>query len=175
MRKGSFYTVDDYIITEQGEIINKHNNRVVKPQKNGKGYLRVSIGKKLVFVHRLVAEKYIPNPENKLQINHKDGNKLNNCASNLEWVTNQENRNHALENGLHLYGEKCGFAKLTIEDVKFIRSDNTHNITELSKMFNVSRSTIRDVKTGRTWKQLKSYAELSQNEAIELGDKKLLG
>ena len=165
MRKGSFYTVDDYIITKKGEIINKHNNRLVKPQKNGKGYLRVSIGKKMMFVHRLVAQQYIPNPENKLQVNHKDGNKLNNCVDNLEWVTNQENRNHAIKNNLHFYGDKCSWSKLTSQDVIFIRNDNSHNITELSKMFNVTRSTIRNVKTGKSWKQLKSYAELSQKES----------
>ena len=165
MKKGSFYTIDDYIITEKGEIINKHNNRLVKPQKNGKGYLRVSIGKKLMFVHRLVAQQYIPNPENKLQVNHKDGNKLNNCVDNLEWVTNQENRNHAIKNDLHFYGDRCFWSKLTRQDVMFIRNDNSHNITELSKMFNVARSTIRNIKTGKTWKQLKSYAELSQIES----------
>lgn len=165
MKKGSYYTIDDYIITKEGQIINKHNNKIIKPQKNGKGYLRVSIGKKLMFVHRLVAQKYIPNPENKLQVNHKDGNKLNNCVDNLEWVTNNENRNHAIKNGLHFCGEKCTCAKLTNEDVMFIRNNNSYNITQLSKMFNVARSTIRNVKTGKSWKQLKSYAELSRIES----------
>ena len=174
MRKGIHYTLEDYNITEQGEIINKHNNRKLKPQLNGKGYLRVIIGHKRYFVHRLVAQKYIPNPENKLQVNHKDGNKLNNHASNLEWVTNQENRNHAMDKGLHLYGDKCSWAKLTNKDALFIFQDNLHSITELATMFNVARTTIRDIKVGKTWKQLKRYADLSQNEVIEIKDKKPL-
>ena len=155
MRKGKFYSIEDYIITENGEVINKHNNRKVKPQLNGKGYLRVSIGKKLEFVHRLVAKTYIPNPDNKLQVNHKDGNKLNNCVGNLEWVTNQENRNHAIDNDLHICGDRCSYATLTSKQVLEILSDNKHNFTELGKMFNVSRNTIADIKHNRTWKQLK--------------------
>lgn len=174
IRKGSFYSINDYIITRNGEIINKHNNRKIKPQPNGKGYLRVIIGHKKYFVHRLVAQKYIPNPENKLQVNHKDGNKLNNCVSNLEWVTNQENRTHAVINGLHLSGEMCSWAKLTQADALFIKNDTFHSITDLAKMFNVSKATIRDIKTERTWKQLKRYADLSQNEVIEIKDKKPL-
>ena len=117
MIKGKHYTKEDYIITKNGEVINKHNNHISKPQLNGKGYYRVYIGSKLYFVHRLVAEKYIPNPDKKIQVNHKDGNKLNNCVDNLEWVTNQENRNHAVENNLHLKGSKCPYAKLNENDI----------------------------------------------------------
>lgn len=146
------YTLSDYTITEKGEVINNHNGKRVKPQPNGKGYLRVSIGKKLMFVHRLVAEKYIPNPENKEQVNHKDGNKLNNSVENLEWVTNYENRKHALKNGLHLTGEKCPWAKLKAADVEFIRANKELSVNELAKMFNVSRNTINDVLFKRTWK-----------------------
>lgn len=174
MKKNTTYTLNDYIITKKGEIINKHNNHKLKPQPNGKGYLRVIIGKKRYFVHRLVAEKYIPNPNNKLQVNHKNGNKLDNCVENLEWVTNKENRDHAVENGLHLCGSKCPYAKLNENDVIYILTHKNLNNLQLSKMFNVNKNTIQDIKAGRTWKQLKRYAELSQNEVIEVKDKKLL-
>lgn len=69
-----------------------------------KGYIYVSISKNNknynLRVHRLVALAFISNPKNKLQVNHIDGNKENNCVNNLEWVTNKENIIHAWENGL---------------------------------------------------------------------------
>ena len=77
---------------------------LLTPKLNEKGYLRITfiVNKKIkkYRVHRLVAQAFIPNPLNKPQVNHKDGNKLNNCVDNLEWVTNEENYQHALKNGL---------------------------------------------------------------------------
>lgn len=147
------FTLDDYEITRNGEIINKRwGNRKVKPQPNGKGYLRVHIAGKMHFVHRLVAEKYIPNPDNKPQVNHKDGNKLNNCVDNLEWVTNKENRAHAIENGLHATGEQCPRAKLTQKAVDFIREHREYNSKELSEMFGVSQSHINQIRRYECWR-----------------------
>ena len=147
-------TIDDYEITRDGKVINKHTGHTLAPQPNGKGYLRVSIGKKLMFIHRLVAEKYIPNPENKPQVNHKDGNKLNNCVDNLEWVTNQENRNHAVDNDLQVTGERCSWTKLTEENVKEIRANPGYENEYWARKFKVSRSTISDVVNYRTWKHI---------------------
>lgn len=147
-------TIDDYEITRDGKVINKHTGHTLAPQPNGKGYLRVSIGKKLMFIHRLVAEKYIPNPENKPQVNHKDGNKLNNCVDNLEWVTNQENRNHAVDNDLQVTGERCSWAKLTEENVKEIRANPGYENEYWARKFKVSRGTINDVVNYRTWKHI---------------------
>lgn len=147
-------TINDYEITQDGKVINKITNHTLIPQPNGKGYLRVSIGGKLYFVHRLVAEKYIPNPENKEQVNHKDGNKLNNNVNNLEWVTNLENRRHAVDNNLEIHGEQCPWSKLTENDVNFIRANLDIDDWTLADLFNVSRSTIIDVKLNKTWKFL---------------------
>lgn len=93
-----------YYIRDNGDVISKvyTNNKVLSQRYNTKGYLMVSLneGFKCVKVHRLVALAFIPNKENKPQVNHIDGNKENNNANNLEWVTNQENMNHAKETGL---------------------------------------------------------------------------
>jgi hypothetical protein len=70
--------------------------------KNGYVYLRVSVNglKVTIRPHRIIAQLWIPNPENKREVNHVDGNKQNNAVSNLEWVTPSENQKHAIDNGL---------------------------------------------------------------------------
>lgn len=80
-----------------------------------KGYKRVNLDK-VYFVHQLVAKVFIPNPLNKPQINHIDGNKLNNCIDNLERVTNQENRDHAVRLNLHP-NRLNGFCKYGVTEV----------------------------------------------------------
>ena len=152
MRDYKTFGIEDYEVTADGEIINRHTGRTVKGQPNGKGYLRVSIGKKLMFVHRLVAERYVPNPDKKPQVNHKDGNKLNNHANNLEWVTNYENRQHAVKNGLQSKGEECPWAKLNKAQVVFIRNHPEILERELAKLFGVSRETISAVRVYKSWK-----------------------
>lgn len=90
-----------YIVTEYGDVININTNRLLKKEVTNAGYLRVTLSnsnnKKKVFIHRLVAEYYIENKDNKKFVNHKDGNKSNNNVSNLEWVTNKENMIHAID------------------------------------------------------------------------------
>lgn len=86
--------------------------RVLKQTKhNGKQpYFYVTLSKehktKKILVHRLVAEAFIDNPECKPQVNHKDGNVHNNKVSNLEWVTNAENTQHAYDTGLYVNSRK---------------------------------------------------------------------
>lgn len=94
-----------YQISNLGNVKSLRTNRLLKPFMNG-GYLRVSfrVNYELhnFLVHRLIAEAFIPNPQNKEYVNHIDGNKLNNSLSNLEWVTARENVHHAIEHDLRI-------------------------------------------------------------------------
>lgn len=92
-----------YFIDEHGTIKNKLG-KILKPQINMGGYYQICLSKnnhkKYYTIHRLIAQAFIPNPENKPCINHIDGNKLNNNLNNLEWCTYSENNKHAWANGL---------------------------------------------------------------------------
>lgn len=68
------------------------------------GYVKVRLKSGWKSLHRLLAEAFIPNPNNYETVNHKDGNKLNNNLDNLEWVTRQDNLYHAMDMGLHTWG-----------------------------------------------------------------------
>ena len=153
MRTYTTYTLNDYEVTREGQIINRHTGKVLKPQPNDKGYGRVCIGGKFYFVHRLVAKLYVPNPDGKPQVNHINGDKTDNRAENLEWVTNKENRRHAVKSKLHPQGEDCPWARLTESDVRYIREhQGEKTIKEFAEMFDVNRNTIADVIYRRTWK-----------------------
>lgn len=102
-----------YYVSDNGEVYSKkyHYRRnkdchliKLKPIAQNNGYYSVALWKNKkptsILIHRLVAETFIPNPENKACVNHIDGNKHNNCVSNLEWNTYSENNLHAFKTGL---------------------------------------------------------------------------
>ena len=102
-------------------FINKPE-RIMKYQLNPKGYPVVRLQnlqkyKKTYSIHRLVAKAFIPNPENKPQVNHIDGNKQNNNVENLEWCTNGENAIHAYKHGLNHHSENAGKPKRKVNQI----------------------------------------------------------
>ena len=135
-----------YAVTKNGKVwsYKKTSNspKFLKGQLTTRGYLKVTLydNNKSIqkLVHRLVAEAFIPNPDNKPHINHIDGDKHNNCASNLEWCTPQENTDHALKSGLI---KRC----LSVDDASEICEAYATGLflqRELADCFNVSRMTI---------------------------------
>lgn len=140
---------DDYYVSNCGRV--KNNGYILIPNNNGNGYMQVGIHenkKRWVFyIHRLVAEAFVPNPENKPQVNHRDGNKNNNIASNLEWVTQRENNQHARENGLIT---RNGNEKEVIQiDRKTEEKINTYySVSEAQRQTGIYRGSIYNVCKG---------------------------
>ncbi len=125
------------------------------------GYLQVTLyrdGIRRVFVHRLVALSYL-NHYYKfgLEVNHKDGIKVHNEVSNLEWVTSSENKRHRiaiLGIIVNTRGENSGSAKLTRVDVLWIRKSKL-KYKELAKTYNVHPSQISRIRNNKRWGHLK--------------------
>ena len=141
-----------YAATKCGRIFSFLSGRFLKPELH-KGYYRLRLyrdGQRKAFdVHRLVALAWVPNPRNHPMVNHKDGNKRNNHASNLEWVTPRENAAHAVRRGL--FGGKR--RKLSMSDAMLIRLlyDEGMSISSLATMYGVNRSTIWYIINYRTY------------------------
>ena len=87
-----------YYVTDEGRLFNKITNEEFIPVPNKNGYVYITIQYKRVKLHRIIAEAFIPNPDNKPQIDHINRNKLDNRVENLRWVTAQENSNNRTTN-----------------------------------------------------------------------------
>lgn len=165
-----------YQVSDAGRVRSLDINRVDKLgrklKKKGRilkgievmGYLKVNLWKggvmKIHAVHRLVAIAFIPNPEGKPQINHKDGNKENNHVSNLEWCTHSENTRHAYDNDLikRMTGTKNHMTKISECDVLKIREmhkTGKYRHKDLAEIFGVSRRHIGDIVNKKRWAHLK--------------------
>lgn len=145
----------DYQISDDWRIKNLKTNKILKSYISKDGYLRLYIKYKWLWknysIHRLVAQTFIPNPNNKPQVNHKDWNKLNNNIENLEWSTAKENMNHAHKNWLIDCSWNWTYWKFWWEhptSVKIKQLDLEWNII---KIWDAIIEASRELKISRTW------------------------
>jgi hypothetical protein len=146
-----------YFVSSLGRFKNSYGKIMENYKVNENGYIRVYIYKKTFTLHRLVALTFLENPNNKEQVNHKDGNKLNNSIDNLEFVTNKENQLHKFQMGLgNNYTRKIGQYDLSGNFIKEFKS-----IVLAGKELNISKSNIsgvlinyRKTAAGFIWKYL---------------------
>ena len=142
----------------KGKILNKYYN----PD----GYYAIKLYKgdatfKNTTAHRLVAETFLENPNNYLEINHKDGDPSNNYIENIEWCSKEQNVKHAYDTGLknpdNYKGESCTFSKLNTEQVLAIReeySTGTTSLSKLAKKYDVVMGNIHSIIKRNTWKHV---------------------
>lgn len=140
-----------YSITEYGQVFSSITGKWLTWSKNHNGYYVVCVNRGCAvthpFIHRLVAAVFLDNPDNKPQVNHKDGNKANNHYSNLEYCTNLENATHARLNGLMPH------AVLDEDSVRRICQDLENGIgcVEISRKYGLPYTSIYKVFQRKNW------------------------
>ena len=150
---------EDYYVTKSGKIFSTLSNKELKYDRSCRGYCKVKLmdrrlGRFIALqVHRIVATQFIPNPRNLPEVNHKDGNKINNSIYNLEWCTSEYNKRHAKDTGLYKIEEDSPRAKLTKNQVIQIYKDweSCKNKTSIARKYNVSDALIGEIVRGVRW------------------------
>ena len=162
----------NYLINKKGEIYSKYRKKLLKPQNAG-AYLKIRLRNdkkiKYCYLHRLLAETFIPNPKNKQFINHINGNKLDNSLQNLEWVTSSENQTHSvrilghkpINPTLGKFGKKH-HRHIKVQQIKNNKVINEYyGIAEASRKTGINENAIRNNAKGRSsnaggyqWKQI---------------------
>ena len=143
----------NYEISNMGNVRNKNTGKYVKGDTNNMGYRRVTFYnkpfKKRYFVHRLVAEYFVDNAQDKPIVNHIDGNKTNNIYTNLEWVTHSENDMHAFNNNLRKCNNKGIHKRVALINIDTKEILETFvSVKEASEILNIKECIIYNVLCG---------------------------
>lgn len=166
-------TEEKYAVSNEGRVVSfwKQKPIIMKPRLCKNGYLALVLYlptlEKTERVHRLVAMHFVDNPEQKPEVNHKNGIKTDNTATNLEWATRGENVRHSVKAGLHKgfgkgqimpnrhRGERSPTAVLTEDQVRQIRIDIAAGTKwrEVAEKYNIKLSTVNSALT--CWKHVK--------------------
>ena len=136
----------DYDVSNQGRV--RHGSRILSGSVHSDNYILTTLHGKQIPVHRLVAEAFIPNYEKKPEVNHIDGNKMNNAVDNLEWVTRAENQKHAVDNGLQPKPAKTYQGKFTAEqreEIKRLWDSGMFSRRQLAIKYGVSHTCVNNI------------------------------
>ena len=171
MKKCFYYKGEEtnYLVSDKGNVFNKITGKKLKPEKTRNGYLRVNLHiyedgeriQKKFSVHRMVALLFVENdsPNTKIQVDHLDGDKHNNHADNLEWVTPHENvcRAHRSKQ-IVKPGEDAPNVKCTEEQIREVcrlLEENNLRYKEIAKIANVPYSVVEAIKYDKTWRHIR--------------------
>jgi hypothetical protein len=151
---------ENYLVFNDGTVLNSNTDRELKPDRTNRGYYRITVCKnnkvKRYSIHRLVAELFIHNPLSLETVNHIDGDKSNNSVSNLEWLTQQDNQAHAVATDLCPKGSSNGNSKWKEDKIhevcKLIQSGLTR--TPVLEQTGITKSTFDDIRRRKTWKHI---------------------
>ncbi len=157
------YSIDEnrevYSLPKSGS--GGHSGKVLKQMVSGRGYAYVILRKNNIathkFIHKEMAIAFIPNPDNKPQVNHIDGNKLNNALNNLEWCTAKENSQHAVRTGLlkmngvdnpqNKYSNRLVIKMRKLHELGF-------KTKTLSKIFGIHQTYVSQIVFYKRWKHI---------------------
>lgn len=153
---------DGYIVKEDGSVFNKHG-KMLSSHDNGKGYLIVSLsinGKRTSkAIHRILAECFIPNPDNLSDVDHVDGNRQNNAISNLRWLTHGENIEHSYNlSNRSATGENNSRCETTEEEVREIcRLLSAGYMPSKIRDLGFDYGRVRAIKRRQNWTHISKY------------------
>lgn len=181
MKNLDFIGFPMYAICPDGRVFSLFSNDYLSPVKTTAGYHSVTLQdwevKKNFSVHRLVALAFIPNPECKPQVNHRDGNKVNNRIENLEWATAKENCVHAISSGLkrdfkHSYRP---VSDEVVHTVCKLISENWRNC-DITKATGLDRGLIAKIRFGTHYPDISKQYDFSNVESSrrKVSDAKVL-